>query len=395
MKEMKDSLITRKLVDLLQEDEELKGLLRKSIEKARQINQNEDSNPVYNLEDYLSFVKRCCRCLPWRFYPGDRYSSLYDRIDQSMGIMYFYVDQPLEELEDRGYYYPSLIYHEPFKSWFSSYLKEIGRFLDSEQSWNEEAYQIALGAEEYGLQGDLYEDPKNWKTFNQFFSRKLKDPSKRPIDHKEDPFIVVSPADAIPMGIWKIDENGNIEDKNDLCQNGIVIKTGTLTNVKTFLSSSSYRDCFNEGVLSHTFLDNHDYHRYHFPFSGRILEILKIEGVTAPGGVITWDEKNQRYKEYFSEVFGWQSIETRILIIMEVENHGLAAVCPIGMCQVASVNLEKEIAVGKYVEKGDPLGYFLYGGSDIVMLFSKKAGFTMTCKENVHLNMGQEYGRLK
>jgi hypothetical protein len=33
----------------------------------------------------------------------------------------------------------------------------------------------------FGLQKGWYEDSSNWKTYNQFFSRKLSSPAARPI----------------------------------------------------------------------------------------------------------------------------------------------------------------------------------------------------------------------
>ncbi len=40
------------------------------------------------------------------------------------------------------------------------------------------------------------------------------------------------------------------------------------------------------------------------------------------------------------------------------------------MCVVSSVNLTPE--VGARLEKGDEFGFFLFGGSDMVMLFQNK-----------------------
>ena len=68
---------------------------------------------------------------------------------------------------------------------------------------------------------------------------------------------------------------------------------------------------------------------------------------------------------------------------------------PVGMCMVSSVNFEKTVTEGAQVKKGDPLGHFMFGGSDIVMLFSKDAGFTMTAEALVHGNMGNAYGVLQ
>jgi hypothetical protein len=45
------------------------------------------------------------------------------------------------------------------------------------------------------------------------------------------------------------------------------------------------------------------------------------------------------------------------------------------------------------------LGYFLFGGSDFIMLFQEEAGFTLTApvdgaKGYQHRYMGEEYGQL-
>ena len=58
------------------------------------------------------------------------------------------------------------------------------------------------------------------------------------------------------------------------------------------------------------------------------------------------------------------------------------------------IPLSDTIVPGAKVEKGDPLGYFLFGGSDIVMLFIKDLDFEFTAEKDEHLLMGQEYGRL-
>ncbi len=80
---------------------------------------------------------------------------------------------------------------------------------------------------------------------------------------------------------------------------------------------------------------------------------------------------------------------------METEKGSLIAIVPVGMCQVSSVNFEETVKPGVSVKKGDPLGYFMFGGSDIIMIFSENAGFTMSAKANEHLKMGNAYGRIR
>lgn len=93
-------------------------------------------------------------------------------------------------------------------------------------------------------------------------------------------------------------------------------------------------------------------------------------------------------------------IETRGCVIVDTEEYGLVAVLPIGMSQILSVCFEDTVKEGAKVEKGDMLGCFLFGGSDIVMLFQKDVKFEMTAPKSqdglyVHINMGMEYGVLQ
>ncbi|MBR4484347.1 MAG: phosphatidylserine decarboxylase, partial [Erysipelotrichaceae bacterium] len=226
-KDAKHRPITLELIELLK-DEKLKEMMDDSIALARKANPNTDSNPIFQTEDLFSFIDRLDGCMPWLICPSKEYSSLYMRLDQGMGFMYFFFDQPLKQLEDKGYFHNSLIYHEPIAGWFRKLVKQMGLFLDSEASWNEEYYQIALANEEFGLKEDLYEDKENWKSFNDFFVRRFRHPSGRPIGSPDDPAVIVSPADASCQGLWRIDENGIVELKGDESQNGIAIKTGTL-----------------------------------------------------------------------------------------------------------------------------------------------------------------------
>ena len=83
---------------------------------------------------------------------------------------------------------------------------------------------------------------------------------------------------------------------------------------------------------------------------------------------------------------------------LETKDYGLVALLPVGMSQVSSVNFEPWLKVGDTVKKGDPFGFFLFGGSDIVMVFQKGVLFNMTAPRSgsgyKHIMMGEEYGRL-
>jgi phosphatidylserine decarboxylase precursor len=393
-KQARHEPITEQLITMVEHSAELKKMLVKSIDMAKKINPDRVTNPAQTLEEYYRFIDWAAKAMPWSILPDPPYSSLYDQIDQSLDYFYFINDQPLPELKSRGYYNNSLQYHEPYRTWMITFTKEWGEYLSKEGSWKEEYYRKALADDSFGLAKGWYEDPARWKTFNDFFARRLKSPDQRPIATPDDPSIVASPADSKPQGLWKIDKNSRIVHKS-----GVTIKSKVFNSIAALIGEeSAYRNAFANGTLTHTFLDVNDYHRYHFPVGGRIREVRLIPADDAAGGIITWDAKLKRYV-LDANTPGWQNIETRGCVIVETEKHGLVAILPIGMSQVSSVNFEDTVKVGATVNKGDMLGYFLFGGSDFVLLFQNNVDFTLTVpreRDNTyhHILMGEKYGKL-
>ncbi len=386
--------ITEHLITMVEHNTELKSMLVESIDKTTKINPDKVTNPVRTLEEYYNFIDWAAKALPWSILPNAPWSSLYDQIDQSLDYFYFVNDQPLLQLKNKGYYHNSLQYHEPYRTWLINFTKEWGLYLSKEDSWNDAYYKKALEDERFGLNKGWYEDPSNWKTFNDFFARYLKSPDQRPIAAPNDPSVVASPADSKPQGVWKIDQHSNIVNKK-----GVTIKSGVFKSIATLVGEgSAYRNAFAGGTLTHTFLDVNDYHRYHFPVDGTIREVRIIQSDDAVGGYLTWDPKGKKYA-LDANTPGWQNIETRGCVIIETKQYGLVAFLPIGMSQVCSVNFEKSVKVGSTVKKGDMLGYFLFGGSDCVILFQKKVDFALTAQKESggsykHILMGEEYGKV-
>jgi phosphatidylserine decarboxylase len=386
---------TKALIRMVDSNSKIKTLLIEAIDKAHQINPDTNTNPVRNLNEFYNFISWSETAMPWDLIRHTEHATLYNRIDQSLAYLFFITDIPLPELSGKGYYNNSLQYEEPFCSWLTNFDKGWGSFLDSKKSWNNGFYQLALTEDKFGLQNDWYEDASHWNTFNQFFTRRLKSLDKRPIASPEDESVVVSPTDAMPQGTWAIDGNSKIVGRS-----GVVVKTSSLQSVKSLLGADSkYCNEFADGTFTHTFLDVGDYHRYHFPLSGVIKEIRIIPATNTSGGVVSWDSQKKKYL-FDPTGMGYQTIETRGCIILQTEKYGLVALLPIGMSPVSSVNFLGNIKVGTKVFKGDEMGYFLFGGSDFIMIFQKKAGFVLDSPKGdarelyKHLLMGKQYGRL-
>jgi phosphatidylserine decarboxylase precursor len=393
--------ITEELIELLENNPKIEKMLEKSIVEARISNPDPKTNPVQNLSDYYNFIDRVSQLLPQDMIESTPGLSLRDQMLQGLCYCYYLVSQPLPELDDKGLFKNSLQYYEPFSSWLRHFAVTLGEYLDTEESWNEDVYQTIYNAPEFGLQKDWYESPSNWKTFNQFFARYLKSPDVRPIASPDDPSVVVSPADSVPQGVWKIDEYSDIQ-----VEGGMKVKMLTYFSIQDLLGEDSkYKDAFANGVLTHTFLNVNDYHRYHFAVGGTIKEMAVLTRNVSLE--VSWSDEESKYVPIDST--GWQFSQTLGYVIVDTGEYGLVALIPMGMAQVSSVNFEDYVEVGATVKKGDPLGNFLFGGSDFIMLFQEKAGFEITAPlettsdfkhkndetEYKHILVGEEYGTMK
>lgn len=379
---------TLALIKICDENAEVKSLLEHAIAQAAEINPDRRYNPAQSLSEFYDFVDWNVRQLPWDVMihqaPSDYGRSLYGRTDQGIGYFWFIVDQPLDELRDRGFFYPTVEFVEPFASWLSTYSNTWGDFLNTEASWNDTYYNMVKDDPDWGLTEGWYGEGNQWRTFNEFFARHLASPDMRPIADTE----VVSPADSWPKLTWKIDDNNQLQYPQDL-----QIKTAKISDIAQLIGNDSqYKDAFAGGTLTHTFLDVNCYHRYHSPVDGVLKELRTVPGVSAGGGYTLWDDNEKLY--YYVNDLGFQMVETRACAIIETQDYGLVAMLPVGMSQICSVNWIPSLHVGQQLHRGDEMGYFQFGGSDIVMIFQKGVDVSIVHDGNLTL-MGQPYANLK
>jgi phosphatidylserine decarboxylase precursor len=260
---------------------------------------------------------------------------------------------------------------EQFNAWMKHLVQAWGSFLDTPAS--AAGIDTFLAAKNYNID-DYIQGPSGWQTFNQFFAREVKS-GKRPVAEPRNDRVVVSPADAVFMGQWPIDEGSNITVK------------GANWSIAELLGDSPYRDAFEGGIYTHSFLYIDDYHRYHVPVAGTIREVRNVSGKV--------------YMDVFREDDGtlnvvdgetYQFNQERGLVVIESPEVGLVAVLPIGMAYVSSVNLTTE--VGAELRKGDQFGYFMFGGSDIVMVFQDR-NVVLDAEIGKKYLQGQRLGELK
>ena len=194
---------------------------------------------------------------------------------------------------------------------------------------------------EYGVDISIAQE-QNFNSFNEFFIRKLK-PQARPII--QDSLAVASAADGKVLAY----ENINNSD--------FYIK-GVRFNVESFLNNSELAKKYTDGSMIVFRLAPPDYHRYHFPVSGKVPEAnTKIDGDYYSVNPLALREK--------AEIF-W--LNKREYGVIESPVFGNVVMVEVGATMVGSM---LQSYSGTSIKKGDEKGYFKFGGSTVVLLFEK------------------------
>ncbi|KAG0290128.1 hypothetical protein BGZ96_006381 [Linnemannia gamsii] len=217
----------------------------------------------------------------------------------------------------------------------------------------------------------LEPDVSKYTSFNEFFHRKLR-PDARPIHEKDNPNIIVSSADC-RLCVYE-----SIHSATKVWVKG---KAFTLQNLlrNTLLASQ-----FEGGSIALFRLAPQDYHRFHSPVSGVVME----EARKIAGGYVTVNPMavNNEDVDVFTE-----NVRKVTVIAMDpiVDEEGVAiggdiregegevgdlemekcVFVSIGALLVGSIELTGAKSAGTRLDKGDELGYFAYGGSTCILLF--------------------------
>lgn len=413
--------IVQKLVDYLTENPKFDEAFRQSFALAYATGLEEfETYKVHSVDEYIRFMNDFVNWTPSENLSG---TNAYNHIC----LFYFIIDLPPVHDHQSPIDPSSKSPWRWLSQWLIDYAQEMGKWMDTPESINPESIKTFYKAPVYHME-DYPVPPGGWKTFNQFFARHI-DPAKRPIASPNDPSVIVSPADCAFDGYWPV--NDSTADVSSFDVKGVPWSISQLLDDAT--SGTNYGKSFAGGVFTHSFLNTTDYHRQHAPVSGRIVEAKVIPGLCylevvlkANDNTDTSGDKPKNGRPHlgmhrgirekkeddtiipYSAIIaigagpdsdttptnsitapdtpGYQFLQARGLVLIDSPELGLVAVLPIGMAQVSSVVLS--VKAGDYVEKGQEISYFQFGGSDIVMVFQKDANVKFHQEINEHYNFG-------
>jgi len=209
------------------------------------------------------------------------------------------------------------------------------------------------------LDESVNKKPQDFRSFNDFFTRKLESKS-RPINQDTD--IIISPVDGMVVSLGNLKKGALIQAK------------GISYDVSELIQDQALENSFKNGCYVTIYLAPINYHRIHFPFDGTIEKTKYLEGnlysVNASSA--------RRIKSLYSK-----NERTFTFVKSESLSYGLVSV---GAAMVGSIvpfwneeiNSKKEHLVDLWnqgpeedllrVSKGEELGYFQMG-STVILLF--------------------------
>jgi phosphatidylserine decarboxylase len=221
------------------------------------------------------------------------------------------------------------------RSWFS-------RWYGYRMSKPKSRRLISGFISKYGLDvSEFAEEEDSFHSFNDFFVRRL-NPSARPISQADEDAIF--PADGRHMGF---------QDLSDL--EGVFVK-GQSFDLKSLFGSVEAAAPFEQGTLTISRLCPVDYHRFHYPYSGKASAPELINGGLSSVNPIAL----RRDLSIF-----WQN--KRNLSYIETDVFGRIASFEVGATCVGSMTYGQSLP--GFVEKGDEKGFFSFGGSSVLTLF--------------------------
>lgn len=220
------------------------------------------------------------------------------------------------------------------------------------------------------------EDLASYKSFNDFFTRSLKE-GVRQIDSAANS--IVSPADGA------ISQLGHIEG------DAVFQAKGQSFSVKQLIGNTDLAAPFAGGEFATVYLSPKDYHRVHVPFAGRLTDTIYVPGELFSVNTVTAENvpalfaRNERLVCLFDTEIGRMAVVlVGAMIVAGIETVATGKIKPSGQLEHRRHDL--------LLAKGDELGRFYLGSTAVVLFEPNKISWLPQFKAESVVNMGQTLG---
>ena len=216
-----------------------------------------------------------------------------------------------------------------------------------------------------------------YKSFNEFFTRALKD-GVREVDASTD--AIVCPADGA------ISQIGTVK-AGDIFQ-----AIGQSFSVEKLIGDPQLAAPFKDGQFATVYLSPRDYHRVHMPFAGTLTETLYIPGELFSVNQTTAENipglfaRNERMVCLFDTELGRMAVVlVGAMIVAGIETVATGKVKPTGRLELNHHEMK--------LEKGDELGRFYLGSTAVILFEQDKIKWDEAFKPNSVVVMGEALGQ--
>lgn len=222
-------------------------------------------------------------------------------------------------------------------------------------------------------------DVKDYKTFNDFFARKLKDDA-RLIDPTNN--VIVMPADGV------LSQFGSIQDTQLIQAKGHFYSLESLVACHPDMIKF-----FKNGSYATTYLSPKNYHRFHMPCDGILREMIYVPGSlfsvnkATTEGIPNLFARNERVICLFETEFGPMAqilIGATIVGSIEVEWEGVITPPRDGIMKRWTYSGEVKLT------KGQDMGCFKLGSTVITLFASNTVEFSRELKIGDITQVGQK-----
>lgn len=183
-----------------------------------------------------------------------------------------------------------------------------------------------------------------YQSFNEFFARKLK-PGARPLN--KDAHGVIAPGDGRLLVFPKINDD-----------TVSYLKWAPIKLFDLFDKNESFVERYRNGSCWVLRLCPADYHRFHFPVSGKVGMTKAIAGDLHSVSPYALEQNIPVY-----------CMNKRTLCTLDSDEFGQVLLMEVGAMFVGSI--VQTYRAGMHVSVGDEKGYFKFGGSTVIAFFEK------------------------
>jgi len=243
-----------------------------------------------------------------------------------------------------------LVYNHPIGKVISPLFvnKTISQLYGVMQNQMVTQLKVPKFVKNYDINLDEYEagsvkiDDKNlsYKNFNEFFIRKFKR-GKRPFLKAQNRMPAFS--EARYFGHESMSDNVKVPVK------------GKYLRATDLLGNERYKEVFKDGPFLIARLCPVDYHRYHYPDNGKTLDSYSIHGDYHSVNPLALKAKQDILIQ-----------NERRVSILDTKNFGKLAFIEVGAVCVGKII--QSFDEDKSFKRGDEKGYFLFGGSTVIVL---------------------------